>query len=504
MRVTGQSQMNSVLYIENSPSVFARTAKMLSKLGYFLYVAENGQEGLRIYHEVKPDIIITGLSMPIMNGLELIKEIRSSDENTEIIVTIEKNEVELLLNTFDLNINQYLAKPFEIEQLSAALCRCTARLDRAKSAKLQKENHSLLIKALDHCPSMITITDRNGTIKYVNSQVNVVTGRSTNELVGKHVTRLFSGSSEAGKSINDALLQEQAWKGELVLQDGSGSALIEQAIVSPVHGQTGELKHFILYSEDVTRRKAAEEEIRKLNSELEYRVLKRTALLEATNRELDEFCDAISHELCGPLSRLQGLSKALFEDLNDTLNESGRGYLQRINQTSFQLKHIIDALLSLSQLTRRGISVQNVNLSVITTSIAQGLSTSDPERKARFFVAPDIIVKGDNVLLKLVMENLLLYAWKSTEGHIPAQIEFGIARSNGKAVYFVRDNGCGFDMKYSNKLFKLFNRIQSNHNKSTISSGTELATAQRVIQRHGGRIWAEGELEKGSTFYFTL
>jgi PAS domain S-box-containing protein len=439
-----------------------------------------------------------------MNGLELIKEIRSVDTHTEIIVTIDRSETELLFKTFDLGIINYLAKPFEIDQLSVALCRCTARLDNAKSTKLQQENHSLLIKALDHCPSMITITDRNGTIKYINSQVNAVTGRSSNELVGKHVTRLFNGSSEAGKSINDALLQEQAWKGELVLKDGSGSELVEQAIVSPVHDQSGELKHFILYSEDVTRQKAAEEEIRKLNAELEYRVLKRTALLEASNREMDEFCDAISHELCGPLSRLQGLSKALFEDQNDELNENGREYLQRINQTSLQLKHIIDALLSLSQLTRRGISLQNVSLSSIATSIAKGLSSSDPERKVKFFVAPNIIVKGDNVLLKLVMENLLLYAWKSTEGHIPAQIEFGIARSNGNAVYFVRDNGCGFDMKYSTKLFKLFNRIQSNNNKSTISNGTELATAQRIIQRHGGRIWAVGELEKGSTFYFTL
>ncbi len=504
MKVTGRSEMCSVLYVENSPSVFARTAKMLSKLGYFLYVAENGQEGLRIYNEVKPDIIITDLSMPILNGLELIKAIRTSDAHIEIIVTIEKCDAELLFSTFDLSINHYLAKPVEIDQLSAALCRCMDRLNKAKSVLMQQENHSLLKKALDHCPSMITITDSNGTIKYINSQVKAVTGIPLNELVGKHVTRLFNGSSEAGKSIHDALSQEQVWKGELVLKDGSGSELVEQAIVSPVYSESGELKHFILYSEDVTRRKAAEEEIRKLNAELEYRVLKRTALLDATNRELDEFCDAISHELCGPLSRLQGLSKALFEDLNDTLSENGREYLQRINQTSFQLKHIIDAMLNLSQLTRRGISVQNVNLSAIATSIAQGLSSSDPGRKAKFYVAPDIIVKGDHVLLKLVMENLLSYAWKSTEGHIPAQIEFGIARSNGKAVYFVRDNGCGFDMKYSNKLFKLFNRIQSNHNKSTVSSGTELATAQRIIQRHGGRIWAEGEQEKGSTFYFTL
>lgn len=503
MKATGQPHMYSVLFVEDDPTYFARTAKMLSKLGFFLYVAENGQEGLRIFHEINPDIVITGIEMPFMNGLDMALQMRNCSESTPIILTLSAHETEYLMRSFEIGIDHYLLKPISPETLEATLLRCTKKLENARLLEDQVNQSSLLLNVMEQSPSIITITDPSGSIQYVNSLGAAASGLNQKDLLGKHVSILFHhNSADIFNGFSEALMTGQSWAGELIIRDNKGNILLEQTSVSPVLDAEGAVSHFILFSEDITKKREAEEEIRKLNAELEYRVLRRTALLEATNRELDEFCDAISHELCGPLSRLQGLSKALCEDLKDTLDDSGKDYLNRMNQTSHQLKNIIDTLLNLSQLTRRGLSVQDVNLSALALSITNNLKSINPERDVKFYIAPNIVVKGDQVLLKVVLENLLMNAWKSTENHSPSQIEFGIAKSNGKSVYFVRDNGCGFDMKYANKLFKLFYRLSAPHDSPV--NGTELATAQRIIQRHGGRIWAEGEVEKGATFYFTL
>lgn len=501
MKPPGNKSIYSVLYVEDDPAQFARTAKMLSRLGFFLYVAENGKEALRIYYEVRPDIVISDIEATVISGLELAREIRKSDDDTRIILTVPRNRADLLFTSFDLEINGFLAKPVEFEPLSALLSQCVRRIDLNRGVKGIKERNSLLMTAIDRCPNMITIADANGNIQHMNSRASIVRGVNLSDASGSHISGFLRNASPAAM---EALSRGTEWSGELPIKNKSGVNVVEQTIISPVRGESGELRHFIVYSEDITVRKSAEEEIRKLNAELEYRVLQRTALLEATNKELDEFCDAISHELCGPLSRLQGLSRALCEDLQEIIDETGKDYLNRINLTTIQLKQIIDALLNLSQLTRRGLSVQDVNLGALASSITQSLSAAEPEREVKFYITPDAMVRGDQSLLKVAMENLLTYAWKSTVNHSPAQIEFGIARSKGKAVYFVRDNGSGFDMRYYNKLFKLFSRVQGPHESGPAAVGTELAAAQRIIQRHGGRMWAEGELEKGATFYFTL
>ncbi|MBT0665959.1 response regulator [Geobacter pelophilus] len=496
--------MYTVLYIEDSPNAFAQTAKMISRLGYFLYVAENGHEGLRICQEVRPDIIISDISMSVLSGIELAREVRMIDENVQIILTVNNSESELLLNTFDLNVNYYLAKPIKAEQLTKTLQHCSQQLDKIKSLSSHNESHQLLIEALNRCPNIVTITDANGSIQYVNSKVCSVTGKNKKELLKQHISWLFEPSLESRESFKNAFIHSSEWKGELFLKNSENNEIIEETIISPVIDGNGRADYFILFSEDITSRKATEEEVRKLNAELEYRVLRRNALLDATNRELDEFCDAISHELCGPLSRLQGLSKALCEDFTDKLGDNGNDYLHRISQTSIQLKQIIDALIKLTQLTRRSILVQDVNLSSICADVVQKLMSSNKDQVIKFFIAPDITVKGDKALLKVVIESLLSNAMKNIEEHNAPQIEFGVARSNEKSVYFIRDNGCGFDSKYSDKLFKLFSHTHHSSDKPATTSGTELVAAQRIIQRHGGRIWAEGELEKGSTFYFTI
>lgn len=494
----------SILYVESDPVSFAQTAKALSKRGYILYVAENGEVGLRIYKEAKPDIVITEIALPVMDGLRMAREIKALNARAQIVVTTSRSDSDSLLNAIDIGITGYLLKPLDYGKLFVTLDRCAESIRGETELGEQIEHAAMLSAALEQGPSAVVIADTSGTIEYVNAKFTEMTGYWPEEAVGRNMALLESGAPlpEAYGNLWDAINAGREWEGDLLNMSKEGKSYWERVKMSPLRNPAGTVVRFVKIGEDITDRKRMEEEIRKLNGELEYRVIQRSALLEASNKELDDFCDAVSHDLRGPLSRLQGFSHVLFEECASSLDPQGKLYIERINQTSRELKRIVDALLKLSQLTRRGITHQNVGLSGIARSVAEGLKNAEPERRVEFVIAPDVFVKGDAALLRVVLENLFGNAWKFTGKHQKARIEFGVARTDYKSVYFVRDDGAGFDMKYGNKLFKPFQRL---HNPDEFpGEGLGLASVQRIIQRHGGRIWVEGEVEKGATFYFTL
>lgn len=504
MRPGEQKHKYSVLFVESDPGSFTQVAKLLSRRGYILYVAENGQVGLRIYRDVKPDFVITEINLPVMNGLEMVRQIRTLNAKAQIIITTAHRDTDHLLNAIEIGISNYLLKPVDHNSLLAALDKCAENVKRERELQELTERTALLSSALDQSPTAIVITDTSGNIEYVNPKFTELTGYWPDEVIGQNVRILRSGKTppEVYSNMWGTITAGREWEGEIQNKNKDGKLYWEQLRISPLRNPAGTVIKFIKVAEDITARKRTEEEIRKLNAELEYRVIQRNALLEASNKELDDFCDAVSHDLRGPLSRLQGFTNVLIDECADHLDGQGKLYVERISQTSRELKRIIDALLKLSQLTRRGIAHQNVDLSAIAHVVADGLKNSQPERRVDFVIAPDVNVKGDSGLLKVVLENLLDNAWKFTSKHQKARIEFGVARTDYKSVYFVRDDGAGFDMKYANKLFKPFQRIHSSDDFP--GTGLGLASVQRIIQRHGGRIWVEGEVEKGATFYFTL
>ena len=251
---------------------------------------------------------------------------------------------------------------------------------------------------------------------------------------------------------------------------------------------------------EIEERQRAQIEIKKLNLELEQRVTERTSELAASNRELEAFSYSVSHDLRAPLRAMDGFGQALLEDYADKLDEEGRDYLRRIRAASQRMDRLIAGMLALSRTTRSEMRPTIVDMSSLTESIANELEKSNPDRIVKWQIEAGLTVSADPMLLRIVLENLLGNAWKFTSKHQDAQIVVGSLP--GQATYFVRDDGAGFDMAYGAKLFTAFQRLHAPDDFE--GTGIGLATVLRIVRRHGGRVWAEGEVEKGATFYFTL
>jgi PAS domain S-box-containing protein len=254
--------------------------------------------------------------------------------------------------------------------------------------------------------------------------------------------------------------------------------------------------------QDITDGVHAADDIKKLNRELEKRVAERTAELDAANKELLSFSYSVAHDLRAPLRIIDGFSHALFEDCKGELGLIGSEHLRRVREASRRMGHLIDALLNLSKVTRAEMRRDTVDLSALAKNVFDECAKAEPARRVEFNCEDGVTANGDAWLLRIVLVNLIGNAWKFTSTRKDAAIAFGAFEKDGEKVYFARDNGAGFDMKYSDRLFGAFQRL---HSASEFpGTGIGLATVARIVWRHGGRVWAEGETGKGAAFYFTL
>lgn len=265
-------------------------------------------------------------------------------------------------------------------------------------------------------------------------------------------------------------------------------------------GEPGE--GYLSHVQDITEQKRLGKSILRLNADLEKRVEERTAELKAANLELDAFSYAVSHDLRAPLRALDGFSGILLSEYRDLLDDNGRHYIERIQKSVIQMNTLVTDLLNLSRLARMESKCRNTNISLLAQQVAGKLKSGGNGRKVEWRIAPGIEVYGDPNLLTIALDNLLGNAWKYSSRHECALIEFGVLEQDKERILFVRDNGVGFDMSYAGRLFTPFQRLHSA--QEFPGSGIGLTTVKRIIARHGGRIWAESEVDKGATFFFTM
>jgi PAS domain S-box-containing protein len=290
---------------------------------------------------------------------------------------------------------------------------------------------------------------------------------------------------------------------EVVVKRKDGSNFVAHCALAAVRSDSGEVESYRGIIRDVTQAKQAEAEIRKLNMELEQRVADRTSQLEAANKELEAFSYSVSHDLRAPLRHIDGFIHILREDIEATLGDEDRHYMDVIGKAAKQMETLIDDLLAFSRIGRGEMKKAPVDLGPLVADLVKELEPETAARNIEWHIGKLPVVTADRALLRVVLSNLILNALKFTRQRDPARIEIGWqANGGGEDVFFVRDNGAGFDMTYVDKLFGVFQRL---HRADDFEgTGIGLANVRRVVSRHGGRCWAEGQVDAGATFYFSL
>lgn len=342
-------------------------------------------------------------------------------------------------------------------------------------------------------------------IVFVNDAFERHTGYSRADLFQSASPIVWvSENHRAGlKKIIADIKNWQPVRADIAIRTKSGNERWLEIDVAPIADENGKFSHWVAVERDITERRHQQQEILSLNTDLEQRVLERTAQLAAANRELESFAYSVSHDLRSPLNTIDAFSQLLLRLDAENISDKGKHYLDRIGVGVKHMGELIEGLLTLTHLSRGQIKSEAVDLTALALRIEKDCRRRDPQHKPQVHIQEGLSAQGDSRLLSGVLQNLIDNAWKFTSRQAQAHIEVGSEQgANGEIVFFVKDNGAGFDMAFAGKLFGTFERLHSPGDFP--GTGIGLATVKRVIERHGGRVWAQGKVGDGATFYFTV
>ena len=431
-------------------------------------------------------MIIRSMVVPLAELSAAAQQIAADNLSVEIAEESRHDEIGILQQSF--------------RHMQQRIQERTTALEASYEALRQGEEQSrLMVESVKDYA--IILLDPNGLVTSWNAGAERIKGYHAEEIIGKPFTVFYTPEDIAGgkpqaelrQAVAAGRFEEEGWR---VRKDGS--RFWANVVITPLYTNEGALFGFVKITRDISERRRTEEELLRLNADLRQR----TAALEVSLKEMETFSYSVAHDLRSPLRSLDGFSKYLLEHAPERLNPQEQDYLHRMRMAAQRMARLIDDLLNLARIGRIEMHVEPVNLSDLAVEILAGLRRRDPERQVITDIAPELIAAGDRELLRIALEHLLENAWKFTNTRQVAHVAFGVTMREGKRVYFVRDDGVGFAMAYVDKLFQPFQRLHTE--EEFPGTGIGLALTRRIMQRHGGRIWAEADEGHGATFYFTL
>ena len=499
-------QVLKVLLVEDNPGDADLVTERLQEakgLRFGIAHEQSLGEAARRAENERFDVVLLDLGLPDSQQMDTLARMTQVCSEVPIVVLTGLNDEEAGLAAVRNGAQDYLLKNSVNSNL---LVRCVSYAIERKQAErslraLQERLAGIVSTAVD---AIITIDEHQIVILF-SAAAEQMFLCPADQAIGKPLDQFMPHRFRAGhpghiRAFGQTQVAARRRSARLTGLRSDGTEFPIETGISQVMVNGGKL--FTAIVRDISERERAAEEIRQLNADLEQRVVDRTAQLQAANKELETFCYSVSHDLRTPLRGLDGFSQALLEDYGDKLDAEGQENLRRIRSASQRMGQLFDDFLNLSRVTRAQITRESVNLSEMARKVAGEVRGAERDREAEFVIAEGLLVNADARLLRIVLTNLLGNAWKFTSMSARARIEVGSSRENGIETYFIRDNGAGFDMKYADKLFGAFQRL---HSVSDFpGTGIGLAIVQRIVQHHGGRIWAEGKLDGGATFRFTL